>query len=98
MVELETELDFAMEEIVHNQEAIEHMSRQLNQLLVERDSVVNTGKHFEDIGKQQKKKWKLARVQNAADTALWFAESFVLVAMQLTVHTAKSDEAITIPL
>ena len=97
VIELETDLNLALEEVVQTQEAVECMSRQLSQVLVERDAMVNTGRKYEDVGARQKKR-KLAHFQSAADAALWFAESFGLVPEQLTVHTVESEEAVAIPL
>ena len=96
IADLEHDFTLAMEELVHSQEAVEHMSTQLNQVLRERDEVVNTGRAYEDVGAKQKKR-KLVQFQRAADAALWFGESFGLIPTQLTVQTT-SDEAISIPL
>ena len=97
VADLEYDLTHAMEELVDSQEAISNMSRQLNQVLLERDDVVNAGKAYDDVGPKQKKR-KLAQFQRAADAALWFGESFGLVPTQLMLRSSTCDEAITISL
>ena len=97
LAEFRHDFTLAMEELAVTQEAIEHMSSQLNLVLLERSEVVNTGKTYEDVGSKQKRR-KLFQFQGATDAALWFGESFGLVPMQLMVRTSKSDEAISIPL
>lgn len=79
--DLEYDLTCAMEELLDSQDAITNMSRQLNQVLLERDDVVNAGKAYDDVGAKQKKR-KLAQFQRAADAALWFGDSFGLVPTQ----------------
>ena len=65
VIELETDLNLALEEVVQTQEAVECMSRQLSRVLVERDAMVNTGRKYKDVGARQKKR-KLAHFQSAA--------------------------------
>ena len=50
--ELESDLASAIEELAISQDAINHMSSQLNGLLMERDEMVNNGKIME-VGKKQ---------------------------------------------
>lgn len=97
LAELQQDFTLAMEELATTQEAIEHISSQLNQVLLVRHEMINKGKIYEDVGSKQQSK-KLSQFQRAADPALWFGESFGLVPTQLTVWTSKSDEAISVPL
>ena len=97
LAELQQDFTLAMEELAATQEAVEHMSSQLNQVLLERREMVNRGKIYEDVGSKQQRR-KLSQFQRAADAALWFGESFGLVPTQLIVRTSKSDEAISVPL
>ena len=97
VTELQCDMTNAMEELVLCQEAVESMSAQLKQVLMERDEIVNTGAAYECVGTRQQKR-KLAKFKSAADAALWFSESFGLVPKQLTVCTSISNEVINIPL
>ena len=86
LAELRQDFSLAIEELAATQDAIEHMSLQLKQVLLEQCEVVNTGKVYEDGGAKQKRR-KLTEFQPAADAALWFGESFGLVPAQLMVQT-----------
>lgn len=97
LAELQQDFTLAIEELAATQEAIEHMSSKLNEVLLERSEVVNTGKSYDDLGSRQKRR-RLSQFKRAADAALWFGESFGLVPAQLTVWTSQNDEAISIPL
>ena len=64
LADLEYDLTHAMEELVDSQEAISNMSRQLNQVLLERDDVVNAGKAYDGVGpKQKSKSWLNSKEQ-----------------------------------
>ena len=97
VAELQSDLTNAMEELVLCQDAVQHMTSQLNQVFTERDELVNKGSPYEDVGAKQKKR-KLAQFKKAVDAALWFSESFGLVPTHLTACVSTSDEAISIPL
>ena len=98
LVELRQDFTLAIEELAATQEAIEHMSSKLKEVLLERSMVAtNTCKIYDDLGSRQKRR-KLSQFQWAADAALWFGESFGLVPTQLMVQTSQNDEAISIPL
>ena len=64
------------------------MTSKLNEVLLERSEMVNTGKSYDDLSSRQKRR-KLSQFQRAVDAALWFGESFGLVPV---------DESLTIPL
>ena len=59
--------------------------------------MVHSGKKIEDMSKQQRRR-KLAHLGNAAESALWFAETFGLVPESVNVHTSGSREIISVPL
>lgn len=84
----------AMEELVLCQETAEGVSTQLNQELMERDEMLNTGATCERVGTRQ---WKRNQL-SLNDAALWFGKSFGLVPKQLTASTSTSNEALNIPL
>lgn len=71
------------------------MTLKLNEVLLERSEMVNTGKSYDDLSSRQKRR-KLSQFQRTADAALWFGESFGLVPVQLTVYTSQIDESLTI--
>ena len=58
---------------------------QLKKMMVERDEVVSCGKKVADVGKRQQKR-KLAHFHSAAESVLWFAESFELIPESLDVR------------
>ena len=97
VTELQCDITNAMEELVLCQEAVESMSTQLKQVLMEWDEMVNTGAAYECVSTRQKKKKKrkLAQFKRAA---LWFGKHFGLVPKQLMVCTSMSNEVINIPL
>ena len=97
VTELQCDMTHAMEELVLCQEAVESMSTQLKEVLMEWDKLVNTGPVYECVGTRQQKR-KLAKFKSAADAALWCSESFGLVSKQLMVCTSISNEIIDIPL
>ena len=94
LAELQQDFTLAMEELAATQEAVEHTSSQLNQVLLERREMVNRGKIYEDVGSKQQRKLNY----NGQLMPLFGLESFGLVPMQVIVWTPKSDEAISIPL
>ena len=95
--ELQQDFTLAIEELAASQESLEHMTSKLNEVLLERSDMVNTGKSYDDLSSRQKRR-KLSQFQRAADAALWFGESFGLVPAQLTVRSSVNDESLTIPL
>lgn len=97
VVELQSEIIDAREELALCQNEVKNMSAQLKKVVSERDEMVNKGSSYDSIGAKQKKR-KLVQFKRAADAALWFSESFGLVPTELTACTSTSDETITIPL
>ena len=95
--ELQQDFTLAIEELAASQESVEHMTSKLNEVLLERREMVNTGKAYDDLSSRQKRR-KLSQFQRAADAALWFGESFGLVPAQLTVRSSVNDESLTIQL
>lgn len=95
--ELESELAFAMEELALTQDAVTHTKEQLQKLVVERDEKVHCGKKVEEMSKRHQRR-KLTEFGSAAESALWFAESFGLIPESLNVRTSGSGEAISVPL
>ena len=92
--ELQHDFTLAIEELAATQESVEHMTSQLNDVLLERREIRNTGKAYDDLSSRQ----KLSQFQRAADAALWFGESFGLVPAQLIVQSSLNDESLIIPL
>ena len=92
--ELQHDFTLAIEELAATQESVEHMTSQLNDVLLERREMRNTGKAYDDLSSRQ----KLSQFQRAADAALWFGESFGLVPAQLIVQSSLNDESLIIPL
>ena len=95
--ELQQDFTLAIEELAASQESVEHMTSKLNEVLLERREMVNTGKAYDDLSSRQKRR-KLLQFQQAADAALWFGKSFGLVPAQLTVRSSVNDESLTIQL
>ena len=97
--ELQQDFTLAIEELAASQESVEHMTLKLNEVLLERREMVNTGKAYmyDNLSSRQKRR-KLSQFQRAADAALWFGESFGLVPAQLTVRSSVNDESLTIQL
>ena len=95
--ELQQDFTLAIEELAASQESVEHMTSQLNQVLIERSDMVNRGKIYDDLSSRQQRR-KLSHFQRAADAALWFSESFGLIPTQLTVRTSVNDDSLTVPL
>lgn len=95
--ELQQDFSLAIEELAASQESLEHMTSQLNEVLLERSSMVNTGRRYDDLSCRQQRR-KLSQFQRAADAALWFSESFGLVPTQLTVRSSVNDDSLTVPL
>lgn len=95
--ELQQDFTLAIEELAASQESVEHMTSQLNQVLIERSDMVNRGKIYDDLSSRQQRR-KLSHFQRAADAALWFSESFGLIPTQLTVRTSVNDDSFTVPL
>ena len=93
--ELKSDLASAIKELVISQDAIDHMSLQLNGLLMERDEMVNNGKKITEVGRKQQKR-KIAHFKTAAEGALWFAESFGLIPECLDVRLSGSEERVKI--
>ena len=64
--------------------------------MVERDEMVYCGK----VEEMSKRYWrrKLSEFGSAAESALWFAESFGLILESLNVRTSGSGEEISVPL
>ena len=64
--------------------------------MVERDEMVYCGK----VEEMSKRYWrrKLSEFGSAAESALWFAESFGLIPESLNVRTSGSGEVISVPL
>ena len=60
--DLEYDFTLAMEELVYSQEAVAHTSRQLTQVILERDRFVNTGSIYDNVDARQKKR-KLTQFQ-----------------------------------
>ena len=97
MHELESELTSAMEELSVTQDAVAHMKEQLQKLIVERDDMVHSGKKVEEMSKRHRRR-KLTQFGSAAESALWFAESFGLIPESVSVRTSGSGEVINVPL
>ena len=55
LVDINHDFTLAMEESVATQEAAEHMSLQLNRVLIERNELVNSGNTYDEIGTRQKR-------------------------------------------
>ena len=96
MEELQDELIAATVQLSFQQDEIVSMKTQLNQLLLERDSFVNTGKALEHVSVRQQQR-KLTDFRDSAEAALRFAESFGLIPKVLRVRTVHSEDQITIP-
>ena len=64
--------------------------------MVERDEMVYCGK-VEEMSKRHRRR-KLSEFGSAAESALWFAESFGLIPESLNVRTSRSGEVISVPL
>ena len=92
--ELEEELACAMEELALTQDAVTHATEQLQKLVVERDEMVHCGKKVEEMSKRHRRR-KLSEFGSAAESALWFAESFGLIPASVNVRTS---EVISVPL
>ena len=86
-----------MEELALTKDAVTQTKEQLQKLVVERDEMVNCGKKVEEMSKQHWRR-KLKEFGSAAESALWFAESFGLVPESLNIRTSRSGEAISVPL
>ena len=97
MCELESELASTMEELTLTQDAVTHTKEQLRKLVVERDEMVHCGKKVEEMSKRHRRK-KLTEFGSAAESALWFVESFGLIPESLNVRTSGSGEVISVPL
>ena len=95
--ELESELAFAMEELALTRDAVTRTKEQLQKLVIERDEKVHCGKKVEEMSKRHQRR-KLTEFGSAAESALWFAESFGLIPESLNVRTSGSGEAISVPL
>ena len=66
-------------------------------MVVEQDEEVHCGKKVEDMSKQHRRR-ELTKFGSAAESALWFAESFRLIPESLNFCTSGSGEAISVPL
>ena len=97
MCELESELISTMEELALTKDAVTYTKKQLQKLMVERDEMVHCGKKVEEMSKRHRRR-KLLEFGSAAESALWFAESFGLIPESLNVRTSGSGEVISVPL
>ena len=86
IIELESDLTSAIEELAISQDSVVHMKEQMQKLMIERDEMVHCGKKYEDMSKRHQRR-KLADFRSAAEGALWFAESFGLIPESLQVYT-----------
>ena len=88
VVELESELTAAMDEVAISQDSAAHMNEQMQKIVKERDDMVHCGKKYEEMSKCHQRR-KLADFRSTAEGALWFAESFGLIPETLQVHTHR---------